>query len=70
MTTLFRRATRAQQKAINIIAGAVRTAASVHPDQNCADLAASIAKRAVGTLTGVFPETFAAPQGPQDSRTD
>jgi hypothetical protein len=69
MTTLSRRATRNQEKALAIIAGAVRTVALVHPDWTIAQAAKSIAKRATGTLTGAFPETFAA-ERQQDSRAD
>lgn len=69
MTTLSKRATPSQKKVLKIIAGAVKTSATVHPHRDCAALAESIAKRATGTLSGVFPEAFGVScSGHQNSR--
>lgn len=51
MVTLRKRATSIQERLFIIIEGAVRDAARKHPDWSAERLAASIAKRAVGTLT-------------------
>lgn len=68
MTTLSRRATRAQQTAFRIISGACRDAAQAHPDLSLDPrMIRSISKRAVGTLSAVWPAALAAPRGTSDS---
>lgn len=67
MTTLSKRATPLQSQVMRVIEGAVRDAAQAHPGQDTASLAASIAKRATGTLTALLPDVLAV-EGQSNSR--
>jgi len=53
MTTLSKRATREQKIAMAIIEGAIKTVIQCHPENKVSPtFASSVAKRAVGVLTG------------------
>lgn len=67
MTTLSKRATPLQSQVMRVIEGAVRDAAQAHPGRDTASLAASIAKRATGTLTALLPDVLAV-EGQSNSR--
>jgi len=61
MATLSKRATPAQTQLFRIIEGAVKNATDAHPGWDIDPrFASSIAKRAVGTVTAVWPELLAA----------
>lgn len=52
MVTLSKRATPLQQQLFRIIEGAIKNASDAHPEQKVSDqMARSIAKRAVGTIS-------------------
>ena len=68
MASLYKRKTRKQALALKIIEGAVRNAAYHHLDNPLPSyFARSVAKRAVGTLTAVWPDVLAPDGASQNS---
>lgn len=61
MSTLYKRATLHQLRALKIVSGACRDAGNAHPELKMTKrMARSIAKRAVGTLSAEWPDVLAA----------
>lgn len=70
MATLIKRATKDQLRAYRIVYGAVKNVIDAHPEWNIdIKIAASIAKRAAGTLAAEMPRALAEGSQPHPVRT-
>lgn len=67
MASLYKRATPPQARVLRIIEGAVKNVADAHGEEYNPRMARSIAKRAAGTLTAIWPEVLAAREALSDS---